>query len=344
MSYKTFERPPKTAGERLKENLTFMFVAMITLSIFDWIFEIIMKPLRDPILGPAELKAKAERLAEQKKQARTEYYERISLDENDPMNQFQLRFLTDVEEYKGKLVVSINKTYKAWYETWRAGIILDSGLRWAPEIILENGNYNSCFIKYMKIQLDLHKHASFLKRILFCNTLNRYYPELSPNLRGLERDLAIMNAKAEEGKLKGELKETISAYGLSEELAEYIVENDSKDIKGVAEKLKEFSNHGLRPRTCICAIENKLTLEEAQVINTIATEFDLPTKVGLAILRKEIAMDDLIELVESMHFACDQHGSDIHTHRDGEDFTLYDELLDEYLKKFKARKRLVNFK
>lgn len=346
MTYRNFDRPEKSNGQKLKENLIFMTVACIFLNIIDRAIEFIAKPLRTPVNDDTD-DFKEEKDAD-KRQARIEYYARISDDDTDPMYQFQLRHLTDVEKFRSRSDTPTNKALKDWYLSWKRGEVIDSALRWAPDVLLEDGeSYNPAFIQYMKIQLDLHKKtASFFKRKVFSNTINKYYPELSSNLTRLERDLAALESLVEEEKLKIDLKEAIKTYGLPDDLADYLIENNAgpAKLKAQAQSLKEFHDRRMQSVTCICAMENKLTMDCAQVVDKVVTEFKLPAKVGLAYANKEITIADITNLVESMDYLCGTYGDDIYHIREGENFTIYDEFIDEFLKEYKAKKRQLKFK
>jgi hypothetical protein len=51
------------------------------------------------------------------------------------------------------------KVYKDWYTAWKNGKIIDSGLRWVPEVYAGD-SFNPKFLEYLKLQYGLHKNAS----------------------------------------------------------------------------------------------------------------------------------------------------------------------------------------
>ena len=342
MTNKSYQSP-KSAGERLKDDLIYMAIGCIIVNLFSRFIEFITKPLRAPTLGPDEISERIEEVSEKKEQARAQYYEEIEADESDPMHQFQLRFLSNVEDYRARKNALENKKIKEWYLAWKRGEILDSGLRWAPEVIL-NEKFNPAFINYMKIQYTLHKSASFVQKGLFYRTINKYFPELTPTPRGLAHDLSAIDAMIEERKLENELKEAINKYGLGKELADYLTKANPSKIKEQAEILKVFQDHGFNPKTSICALENNLDIESARVIDKVVVDFCLPSRVGLAYLQKQIDENDIMEIVSTINFHVASYGDEIFDHRKGSDISLFDEIINRELVVHKAQNRLARFR
>ena len=336
MAYKTFQAPPKTAGQKIKEDLIFMVIGCIILSALDRFIEFVMKPLRSPTLGPEGLKARAEEIARQKRLDREKYYYEVEENENDPMHQFQLRFLTNIEDYRDKAEASNNKAFKEWYKAWKRGEVIDSRLKWAPEINIEE-DYNPSFVDYMKIQLALHNESgSLFQKYTFYETIRKYYPELTPNARGLEYNLASIESVIKEASLKDELKEAIKSYGLPSDLAEYLAKNNKPGkIKEQAEALKVLHDHGFQSSTCICAFENGLGVEYATVIDAVI-ERGFPPRVGLAYAKSEITADDLVDLSELLESLRNLYGEDVYKYSN--------ECVDECLTGYKAKNRLQKVK
>jgi hypothetical protein len=343
MTNNSYKTPPKSAGQRLKEDLIYMAIGGIIVTAFNKLLEFIMKPLRAPTLDEDGFNERREKTAEEKEEARAKYYEEIETDESDPMHQFQLRFLSNVEDYKARKEASENKKYKEWYYAWKRGEILDPGLRWAPEIT-KNGKFNPAFVNYMKIQYTLHKSASFIQKRLFYRTLDKYFPELTPNPRGLAHDLSALDSMLEERRLENDLKDAIKKYGLRKELADYLVNADPNKIKEQAETLKVFQDNKFDPKTCICALENNIDVEGARVIDKVVVDFCLPTKVGLAYLRKQIDENDIMELVSMVNFQIASCGDEVLDCREGSNATYLDEVLDGSLLRCKAKNRLAKFR
>lgn len=343
MTNKSYKTPPKSAGERLKEDLIYLAIGGIIITAFNKLLEFIMKPLRAPTLDEDGVNERRERTAEEKEEARAKYYEEIETDESDPMHQFQLRFLSNVEDYKARKEASENKKYKEWYHAWKQGEILDPGLRWAPEVTID-GKFNPAFISYMKIQFTLHKSAPFIQKRFFYRTIDRYFPELTPNPRGLAHDLSALDSMLEERKLENELKDAIKKYGLRRELADYLVDTNPCKIKEQAEVLKVYQDNKFDPKTCICALENSLDVESARVIDKVVVDFCLPTKVGLAYLKKQIDENDIMELVSMVSFQIASCGDGVLDCRKGSNITYLDEVIDSSLLRCKAKNRLAKFR
>ena len=330
-SFNPNAHPKKSAGEKFKEDLIFLLIGTFIIYLIQKFFAFLFSPFK-----AASVNGRG--YIEERQEAREQYMDAIEEDETDPMHQFQLRYIINPEAYKGD---ADNKAYKDWYEAWKRGEVIDSGLRWAPDMYNRDESMRVSFLKYMKIQWNLHRKAGLRDRMRFLRTIRDYYPEFTATLRGVKNDLARYEMMVKEDNLKETLAREINRFGLPEAIAEYLADrNMSPDqLRQAAEFLKPFVEKGYSESTCICALENNLTLEAADAVEQIAVKMELPVRVGIAFLKDEISGDDLVEIHKRMLELREDLGTDVFTVREGEDKMYYDVVLDETLSNIKRRKR-----
>jgi len=284
---------PVNETDRLKGNVIFFIVSFFIFYIFYAFLKFIFSPFK--VLSPKEAADKVDAKINEKRNNR---WDRKLEDPNDPMVQFHLRFVEKVEEYKKN---PDNEAYFAWFQEWQDGNIIDSELKYAPSVFDEDSlEMRPNFIHYMKIQLDLHKRASLIKRMQFTTTLFRFYPELSANLRGLEEDLAQYDAEISEREAEELLQKEIQAFGLPEPLAEYLANKDisAAKLREEAMYLKKCMEKCEDPYICITALENKIPSETTslKIIKRVVEDFKLPERAAIALLKEEIISDDLVNM------------------------------------------------
>lgn len=319
MDMKQFE-PKKSNG---RDDLILTIIMLFLLFAFQSFLEWLLKPLSKDARENDNLGD----IIEAKQDARKEYLEMIAEDSEDPMSQFQARFLEDPKAYRGD---SDNKVYKTWYDSWKKGEILDSTLRWVP-VIYKDDSFTPEFIDYMKIQYALHKKASWIAKTKFLNTIRKYYPEFSASFQGMAHDLARYSAMVNEETLQVELQKELEKYGLPEGAADYLAKKDlsAKELERQAIFLKSCAERHYDISASICALENKCILEEVKVINLVVKS-GLSAEVGLAYLREEITVDEIVELKGTLSIL-DRGDSD------------YDEAVENELKIYRSKKRALKF-
>ena len=333
-SFNPNAHPKKSTTAKFKENVAFMLVGAFIIYFIQRFFSFLFSPFKSETIGTEEY-------IEERQKAREDYLDEVAEDESDPMYQFQERFLEHPENH---LRDPDNKAYKTWYENWRNGEVPDTYLRWVPDMYNSNGReMRANFIEYMKIQLTLHKKESVLTRMNFLKTIRKYYPEFTATFRGLENDLARYETMVIEETLKKSLTREINKFGLPENLAEYLVEQDLsvEDLRKKAEFVKPLAKKGFSNTTCICAIENNLNEEEAKVIEHVVVKMELPRRVAIAFLRNEIDSKGLEKVYETA-IEVRQHAVDLDQDIFApwkDDKSYYDYMIDHELTSLKGQKR-----
>ena len=319
-------------ADKLKYDMGYMIIGCFLIYLFCRMFEFIFKPLQ--MLSKEEVNKRFEENIYEKRFARQV---RTFDDPCDPMNQFRVRIIEKDPQYKRDK--ENNKIYYEWFQAWQDGKIIDSDLRWAPDIMDENSTLRPNFIQYMKIQYFLHKKAGPIKRALFLNTIYKFYPELTASMRGLANDLANYQEENHEIKAERELRSEIQKYGLPIELANYLANKDinAKTLGEEAQILKGYTEAGHPPEACICVLENKFNDTTFESIELIL-KYELPTKVAVAYIKGELTTDELGELSEGMYYMLDSYGIQAYDIIPGRNKTAYDDILDSYLEEYKRNK------
>lgn len=275
---------------------------------------------------------------ENKQDAREEYLEQIANDLNDPMYQYQIRFLEEVSTYRRD---PDNKVYASWYESWKKGEVLDTTLRWVPVMYTESDEMTPEFVAYMKIQYFLHKdRAGFLDRIKFMRTIRKYYPEFSATYRGMGEDLARYCSIITEYDMEETLRKEIKKFGLPDDYVDYLLEQEvsPKELREAALFFRDCVAEGIRLEAAVTSYTNKAILSEAIAIEKSLKTFDetfdqksLPARVVLAYIRQEATLEQVEKLMEYTATLDEPEGDE------------YEDYIDSQLKKFRAKKRAVKF-
>ncbi len=314
-----------------------IFLIYLVVKFFDFIFSPLKRHTQEEISDQVDEAIKQKRENRRLKRKK-------SLPSNDPMEQFYLRFVSHPEEYKNDID---NDVYSDWFDAWKKGKIIDSDLRWAPDIfkgILDDDTLRPGFVQYMKIQLALHKRTSLLHKMVFTNTIFRFYPELTAGLKGLEEDLAHYETENDEDGAVSDLMDEIKAFGLPDELAEYLINKDTnaRTLRKEAVILKEHTDNGFSPETCICALENKVKNQSyLKVIDKMTTEAGLPARAAMARINEQITDEQLLELITHMEDLRGSWGMDIYEPAiDGDGETHYDQFVDGKLNEYKGKNLL----
>jgi len=330
-SYYDIGKPdPKKDFQR---NVLVYVIGLIIVGVFAYILDFLLHPFtRNEKADDKALDKKLEGI-KKRQAARDIRTEALAKDTSDPMNKFQAQCLNG----KGC------KKYLQWFNRWKAGRIIDSGLRWAPDIYDENGSMQINFLKYLKIQIKLHKR-DFLGRVMFLSTVYRYYPEFTATWSGLIRDIAYYESIVMEENLNSELKNEIEIYGLPEEVAEYLADLDvtPNGLKKKAEFLKRCLTLGFNSDQAITMLETGVRpgSREADFMSLVSDKYDLPGKVGLALARQEITEEDISELGMTMKNAMNTYGLDIFSDVNKIGKSMYMDLLDYNLQNMREKNKL----
>jgi len=185
--------PAKSLGEKIQEDIIFLIVGSCIIYIFKRFIDFLFLPLASITASQDSTTYRVLYGFGKKQITRESRRKKISCDERDPMFQYSLRFIEEPDHYRTD---PDSAAYLEWFTEWKMGNIADTTLRWAPACLEPDNTMRKNFIQYLKIQWAIHKKAPFLKKLIFLDTVRRYYPELTPTFKGMECDLANYETEA----------------------------------------------------------------------------------------------------------------------------------------------------
>jgi len=328
-------QPNKSLNQQFREGMFFLIIAYFFLYVVGQFFEFLFHPFTNTSATPEEMEKRIRERILKKQNARIRRMMRFHRDMNDPIVQFHLRFVNEPGNYEGD---PDNSIYKEWFNEWRNGNIIDTEMRCAPQVFLKPKKMNSNFLDYLKIQWDLHKKDSALKRGLFCRIISKYYPEFTPTMNGLEEDIAQYEAEITESRLRNELSDEIQRFGLPVEVASYLMDVPVEELHDKASAFKRCIEKGYGVDACIYGIERNLKDDMIEVIHEVIENTGLPAKVGYAYAKQEIDIKGIEYLSNQMSFVLESYGENAFEFIAGKNVTPYDEFLELYLKELKGTK------
>jgi hypothetical protein len=328
----------KTVGESFFENLAFLIVVGFFAVLLERLVSFLFTPFQSYSRGMFEDLVNKE--IENKKSRRARRQEKFDNDESDPMHQYQLRFLTDAENYKRDLD---NAVYFAWYKEWKAGNVLDTMLKWAPSVETKMETINPNFLDYLEIQMNLHKKLFGIKNDAFLSNIRHCYPEFTPTFEGIETDLCYYREEVVEEDLHEELHSALAERGLCDELVTYLEEKSLSPTK-VKKAMKIFlacQNAGYNARTAIAVYENGIdvTSQGVEVVDNLLNKLHMTRHVCDLFIRQEISGDDLTEICLKVAKMKQTFGDEVLMSQAPEGGNYLYELIEQTLQEILVRKR-----
>lgn len=224
MSAKKYTPPPvvkKTAAESAKETIIYVIVMVAFYYVVTLILKVIVAPFR--ILFISDRQRFKEKLNRDKEKVIKRMSSREQYDENpnNPLYQYLDRFKINPSLYRND---PDNQIYSDWYKDLKSGKILDSKLLWAPDVYKgEDASINPDFLNYLEQQINLHAEASLKDRMKFLNVIRNLYPEFTARLSVMLDEIAGYRKEVETHETEEELVRTLSAKGISKELAKALI-------------------------------------------------------------------------------------------------------------------------
>jgi hypothetical protein len=225
--YRAPEVRKKTAAEEVRANIFTAVLAVVIYYVIVCTLKALFSPLRYLFASSKELYAEDEQKALEKVHNRKVKRGYHTTDEDSMLNQYIERFQKNPLKYAKD---ASNVLYKEWYEAYQNGTLLDSILEWAPEVYVEDENYdrspNPEFLFYLGRQVDLHNHAGFRDRHVFLKTIGDFYPEFTAKLSVIPSEIDEMREEITAKDLKNELVSEITTKGVGQKFVESILKQD----------------------------------------------------------------------------------------------------------------------
>lgn len=336
-----YQPPKKSVGEQMMEDLFTIAIVSFIIYVICGFFKILFYPVTWLFKTSRELHEEDIQKALQKKQAREQYLLQIRSDPNDPMNVYLERFTENPEEYKGD---PLNDDYLEWYLHWRNGDILDSRMRWAPDVYVKiNGKntINGEFARYLEIQYELHKEAGWASRHCFLQTIRKYFPEVTPKMSVMWDDIEALKDRAKTRELKAELSDEIRKFGISEEVSEQLCNQNisGKEIMKKARVIKKCIERGYSQSASLFIANQgyKPDSEKAEGANELLNN-GCPDFVAEEYIEGNITDEETKGIARFMKAAIELYGERIYDIGSSGD-TLLREAIRERLDEVKAEHR-----
>lgn len=300
---KHYTPPPpvkKSAGEQIADTLVYLVVCLAIYYLLVLLAKVFIAPFK--FLFMSDRARFADKLVRSKAKIRDRELARDNYDtsEANPMYQYLVRFKYAPSEYKGD---PDNAKYQEWFEDLKNGVVLDTELRWAPDVY-SNGTYNEDFLDYFSRQLDLHGKTDLKTKIRFMRTVRKFYPEFTPRFSMIPAELNDLYERLRSKKLKGELAEVISKSGVPAGLAKKIVKDgmSSSEVKAAVRTIQKCRAIGWSEASCALAVKHGYNPDEHEdyfneAVNNIV-ENTKNEEAALALIRGDISAEELTAIAK----------------------------------------------
>ena len=340
MTYRAqLPKPPKGKSLASRVSSTPIFAAFISLFVYIilGILKCIVTPLTWIWASDEELDGgKSKQKAMDSITARSVRRDAFAEDPRDPMFQYIDRFVERPMEHLGEP----NEQYNEWFEQYTRGEILDSDLRWAPEVYDLDHKICNQFLSYLENQVRLHKNHP-VASVNLLRTIRKFYPEFEPNYNSILETIDGLrrrnNKRAERSKMSGEIEkagitEGVAlalgalnlgreelrtrielarkwlAHGYAEEVVRVMVVNGVRD-EGVVEQANILHEVNVDPQVAVDMANGKLTLNDVRRIEEFAVNFQdvmgdaayAPAKEQPERTLMEVAIESEISRVHKAH-------------------------------------------
>lgn len=291
------EPKAKTAAEMALEYVVFVVGSVFIYYTIVCVLKFIFAPVRYLTMSSDEIEQERLEKAKEKIQNRTRQREVWAHDESDPLNWYVEHCLN--KEGSGRNYSRVLK----WHRQWSKGRILDTRMRWAPEVYEgteESRHLSLAFVKYLERQLELHRAAGLMRWAGFAYTLNRFYPEVSVGLDTLKE-------RARVASLGEKLVSEIADIGLSREVAGTLASLDvsGKRLHEIVTKVKALKKKGLTDTGLEFYIKYYDLMEKSPVISDVKVlvEIDqllckgVPDDIIMEYLNGQLSLEDLLQVL-----------------------------------------------
>jgi hypothetical protein len=298
--------PPrrKSVGEQAKDMVVFLLTVGAIYLVLYWIFRIITAPFRILFMSDGQkLEAKIKN-AKDKVARREAIRERYAEDENNPMNQYINRFKLYEKEYSGD---HDNEEYRVWFDNLKNGTILDTKLRWAPDVYrttTEGKAITEEFLDYFARQVSLHVNGSISLRMAFMKTIRDLYPEFTPMFSALPAEIEELRERSRARKLYLELTVELEKKGVPKELGSELLKMNLglEKLREAIVAVNKGLSRGYSEEMCFFCVRKNIDLDDPFVEAVGGTISNVLDKFGdeaiaTALITQEVSPEEIGELV-----------------------------------------------
>lgn len=314
--------PKKSWSEQATEDLVFVAITIFLVYVITGLFKVLFWPLRYLFMTSGQIELEDLERAKQKIEQRGEYLKACREDPSDWIYQFRKN--------------PENPEYMEWYILWRDGKLLDSKLRWAPDVYVD-GKFNKEFLWYLQIQLNHHHRASWANKTCFRSTIRKYFPEVSPKFAEMQGDIEALLERVKIHEAEAELLNAIREFGLPKEISAKLVKEDisGTELREKALVIKRGIEKGFTPDAAKFVADKGLEpdSQEAELANLMISN-SVPFPIIVSYFKGEINEDDVKELCEFGIEVIENFGGYLKDHRD-----QYEEVMDMQLNEVRNKRQ-----
>lgn len=254
----------KSAGEQAKDMVVYLLTVGAIYLVLYWIFLVVTAPFKFLFMSDGQkLGAKIKR-AKEKIACRDALRRKYAEDEGNPMNQYVNRFKLYPEEYRED---PENEQYRLWFEGLKNGTLLDTELRWAPDVWRETADgkvITEEFLNYFARQAELHAERGVGIRMAFLKTVRNLYPEFTPRFSVIADEIEEMRERAKAGELYAELTAELEKKGVPKELAGELLKMNLglEKLREAIVTVKRGLDRGYSQAMCLYCIRKNVDLDD----------------------------------------------------------------------------------
>lgn len=297
----SYKLPKKSVGEQVMTDLIMVIIVSSLIYVICGFFKVLFWPLRYLFMSAERINHEDIMKAMKKVWKRRDYIERVREDPNDPMNEYLARFVKNPKSYAND---PDNDEYLKWYLMWRDGKVLDSRLRWIPDVYVKENDENRLnleFVNYLEIQYQLHTEANLIHKHCFLSTIRKYFPEVTPKMSVMETEIEELKDRAKAKLLKKELRDEIRKIGIPEEIADILSKQKlpGEELLAKAKVIKTGIEQGYTQASALFIAEKGYDPEgKTAVIANHLLSNGCPAYLLEEFLDKNISQDELLEILK----------------------------------------------
>jgi len=280
--------------KRVGSMLVFAAIASVVVWVIGSLFKVFITPItwlwaRDEDLNGGK------QLGTDAITARTIQRTVYAEDVQDPMYQYISRF---VERPLEHLNDSDNDVYQEWYERFDRGEVLDSDMRWAPEVYDFDHKICNEFLRYLEVQVNLHKGR--LESGRFLKTIRKYYPEFEAKFSSVELAIEGLRRRNVKDAQRTAIKAELAQAGIPERIAITLsfLTLSSEELRERLLLVRKWISQGYSEEVvrvmAISGIRDEFVVEQGSILHSNGVD----PQLAVDMLNGELVLSDILGVQE----------------------------------------------
>lgn len=296
---------PRSAGQQVKDAFVYLVIVCVLYYTIVLILKIITFPFRMLLTSDGQrFEAQLVR-AKAKVQARELAKAKYDVSEINPLYQYLVRFKHSPDKFKGD---PENASYQEWFTSLKKGDLLDTELKWAPDVYVQGAGsgriYNKDFLDYFSRQFKLHQQADLVLKVKFMFTLQKFYPEFTPKFSVIPSELADLYERIHLKTLHNDVLKVINGSGVPVELAEGLLNElmSPAQIKAAVRIIQKCLARKYGQTMCRFCVDHNFNpdLHEDHYSNAVNNilETTKNEEMAAALVRGDITVEEITAIVD----------------------------------------------